>query len=80
MSIMKTLNIHVTLAFSVMCLLMAAACTEKQAEEEAPVIDIDISKAVPLKEAVSSVDVIMLQDSSAAHFPGDLTKVVWEGS
>lgn len=76
---MKAIKFKMVVTFSVVLLLMMAACTEKQPKENTQTIDIDFRNAISLKEAVSSMDVLMLQDSSVAHFPGDLTKVVWTG-
>lgn len=64
--------------FSVMWFMMAS-CADKQSEKDSCTIYVDLGSALPLKEAVASMDVIMLQDSSASHFPGNYSKVEWMG-
>ena len=57
-----------------------AACGPRESNEGAScVLPVRMSEAVSLKESVSSVHVIALQDSLATQFPGSVNKVVWSG-
>lgn len=60
-------------------LFIIASCRDKQSEKDSCTIYVNLASALPLKEAVTSMDVIMLQDSAASHFPGNYSKVEWKG-
>lgn len=60
-------------------LLTAASCAKAPASDDAYTLRVDLGDATPLKEAVSSIQGIPFQDSSSESFPGDLSKVLWQG-
>ena len=65
--------------FSMIMSLMIVSCTEKESGAEIGTVRVDLDDALPLKEAASSIDVLMLNDSLSSHFPGNLNKVAWMG-
>lgn len=71
---MKIFNL---IFWSAMLSLMMQSCTKDQPKEAAHIISVNLNEAQSLKQAVSSINGLTLQDSAVAHFPGDLTKVVW---
>ena len=46
---------------------------------EACTIRVNLDDALPLKEAASSINVLMLNDSLSSHFPGNINKIEWMG-
>lgn len=73
---MKLLKISM---FSMIMSLMMVSCTEKKSDVEASMIRVNLDDALPLKEAASSINVLMLNDSLSNHFPGNINKVEWWG-
>ena len=73
---MKLLKISM---FSMIMSLMMVSCTEKKSDVEASMIRVNLDDALPLKEAASSINVLMLNDSLSNHFPGNINKVEWMG-
>lgn len=65
--------------FGAILSLMMQSCAKKQSKEIVRMVSVKLNEAQSLKQAVSSINVLMLQDSIAVHFPGDLTKVAWVG-
>lgn len=65
--------------FSMIMSLMMVSCTEKKSDVEASMIRVNLDDALPLKEAASSINVLMLNDSLSNHFPGNINKVEWMG-
>lgn len=59
--------------------LMISSCTKRSSDMETDVISVNLDDAQSLKEAATSIDIIMLNDSLSSHFPGDITKLEWMG-
>ncbi len=66
-------------AVAMMMSLMILSCTKKSSDMESGMISVNLDDARPLKEAASSINVFMLNDSLSSHFPGHITKVEWRG-
>lgn len=66
-------------AVVMMMSLMILSCTTREPVMENGIISVNLDDARPLKEAATSVDVIMLNDSLSSHFPGNITKLEWMG-
>lgn len=75
----KTIMIKRIVLVGAMLWIGVTSCTNKQPEVNTPSIEIKLSDALPLKETISNIHVTMFQNSSAAHFPGNLSKVVLRG-
>lgn len=63
----------------VVLLLLLASCAKTPASEDVYTLRVEPDDATPLKDAVYSIQGIMLQDSASGYFPGDLSKVLWQG-
>lgn len=59
--------------------LMILSCTKRGSDIESGMVRVNLDDALPLKEAASSIDMLVLNDSLSSHFPGNITKVEWMG-
>lgn len=72
-------RLSILCVLNLMMSLMLLACTNRSSNMETNIISVNLDDAQPLKEAVASIDVIMLNDSLSDHFPGNITKLEWMG-
>lgn len=64
---------------NLMMSLMILSCTDRSSNIATNTVRVNIDDARPLKEAATSIDVVMLNDSLSNHFPGNITKLEWMG-
>lgn len=74
MGLLKNIAVGMIMPFMVVC-----CTTKKESEVKTNAVSVVLEDAIPLKEAASSINVLTLNDSLSAHFPGNLTKVEWVG-
>lgn len=64
---------------NLMMSLVILSCTDRNSNIETNMVSVNIDNAQPLKEAATSIDIVVLNDSLSNHFPGNITKLEWMG-